>query len=202
MSAGNSRIEREKEKTVSGHLRCSWPTPRSRALDRGQKVDEEASKQQSEELARVADLTKRGLASTGRTTDEQRAMVLDPQPRDGYGRRALRRRGRHARRWRAGSREPMIVMAKLPQELQAAIATLDGLGTQVEAMGEQLAFSGNMGRRPRRRGRSTLTVAIFRKVHWQCSGAASRDGVDLPVEPGDVVEITIKFELSPATPSN
>jgi len=169
------------------------------ALDRGQKVDEEASKQQSEELARVADLTKRGLASTGRTTDEQRAMVLTrSREMDTAARLAQARQAREemARRVeRADERQ-----AKLPQELQAAIATLDGLGTQVEAMGEQLALSGNIGSQAEATGRSAVQVAIFRKTgNTQVRLPATEDS---PVEPGDVVEITIKFELSPATPSN
>ncbi|WP_210485783.1 polysaccharide biosynthesis/export family protein [Microvirga antarctica] len=193
-----SMDEREKEKKYLA-VALQLADAQVGALDRGQKQDEEASRQQADELARVADLTKRGLASTGRTTDEQRAMVLTrSREMDTAARLAQARQAREemARRLQKADER----QAKLPQDLQVAIATLDGIGTQMEALGEQLALSGNIGSQAEATGRSTTQVAIFRKTgETQARVPATEDS---PVQPGDVVEITIKFELSPATPAN
>ena len=154
--------EREKEKKYLA-VALQLADAQVGALDRGQKVDEEATKQQSEELARVADLTKRGLASTGRTTDEQRAMVLTrSREMDTAARLAQARQAREEMARRTQRMDER--QAKLPQELQVAIATLDGIGTQMEALGEQLALSGNIGSQAEATGRSTTQVAIFRNT--------------------------------------
>jgi polysaccharide export outer membrane protein len=169
------------------------------ALELGQKNDQEATKQQADELARVTELSRRGLASASRTTDEQRATVLlRSREMDTAARLAQARQARQEVLRNLEKADDRKV--RLPQELQAAVVALDGIHSQLTAVGEQLVTTGTMGTQSDGKGRSVSEITIVRRKAGATVKLSATE--DTPVEPDDIVEIAIKFDQLNVTPSN
>jgi polysaccharide export outer membrane protein len=192
----SSRQQDQKSLTVALELADNHVA----ALELGQKNDQEATKQQAEELARVTELGRRGLASASRTTDEQRATVLlRSREMDTAARLAQARQARQEVLRNLEKADDRKI--KLPQELQAAVVALDGIHSQLNAVGEQLVTTGTMGAQSDSKGRSASEITIVRrKAGGGTLKLASTE--DTLVEPDDIVEISIKFEWLNVTPSN
>ena len=171
------------------------------ALEIGQKNDQEATKQQADELARVMDLSRRGLASASRTTDEQRATVLlRSREMDTAARLAQARQARQEVLRNLQKADERKV--KLPQELQAAVAALDSVHSQLTAVGEQLVTTGTMGTQSDSKGRSASEITIVRRKGAGAGSVKLTATEDTPVEPDDIVEIALKFDMLNVAPSN
>jgi polysaccharide export outer membrane protein len=169
------------------------------ALELGQKNDQEATKQQADELARVAELSRRGLASASRTTDEQRATVLlRSREMDTAARLAQARQARQEVLRNLQKVDDRKI--RLPQELQVAVVALEGIHSQLNAVGEQLVTTGTMGTQSDSKGRSASEITIVRrKADATVKLIATEDTL---VEPDDIVEIAIKFEWLNVAPGN
>ncbi|WP_262300265.1 polysaccharide biosynthesis/export family protein [Microvirga sesbaniae] len=159
------------------------------ALDRGQKQDEEATRQQLDELAKIVDLSRRGLAAPGRVSEEQRATVLmKSREMDTTARLAVARQAREELRRKLEKADDR--QTRVTRELQDAIASLEGLYTQIAAVREQLSLAGSVGAQLMSDEQNPPEIFIVRKV----KGAAVRlkANEDTDVEPGDVVELKLK----------
>jgi polysaccharide export outer membrane protein len=169
------------------------------ALELGQKNDQEATKQQADELARVAELSRRGLASASRTTDEQRATVLlRSREMDTAARLAQARQARQEVLRNLQKVDDRKI--RLPQELQVAVVALDGIHSQLNAVGEQLVTTGTMGTQSDSKGRSASEITIVRRTAGATVKLTATE--DTLVEPDDIVEIAIKFEWLNVAPGN
>jgi len=160
------------------------------ALDRGQKQDEEATRQQVEELAKIVDLSRRGLAAPGRVSEEQRATVLlKSREMDTAARLAVARQAREELRRKLEKADDR--QTRVARELQDAIATLEGLYTQLAALREQLVLAGRVGAQAMSDEQSPPEIFIIRKVKDASVKITANEDTD--IEPGDVVELKLKM---------
>jgi polysaccharide export outer membrane protein len=186
-----SRIEdKQKEKQ---HLSTSVKLADSQvaALEQGQKQDQEAVAQQVSELDRVADLARRGLAASGRVTDEQRAAVLiKSREMDTRARLAAAQISRQEAQRRLESDDPQTL--KLPQDLQDAIAQLAQNQAQLDALGEQLVMAGeSLEQLDGGERRRAIDVVIYRKQNGETVRVDADE--DTEIAPSDVVEIRVRY---------
>lgn len=159
------------------------------ALDRGQSQDEEAAKQQAEELARIAELSRRGLAAPGRVSEEQRATVLlKSREMDTKARLAIARQAREELRRKLEKADDR--QTRVTRELQDAITSLEGLYTQLTAVREQLALVGDVASQTMANDQNPPEILIIRKVDGSSMKLAADE--DRNIEPGDVVEVKLK----------
>ncbi|MEE1658401.1 polysaccharide biosynthesis/export family protein [Microvirga sp. CF3062] len=160
------------------------------ALDRAQKQDEEATRQQVEELTKIVDLSRRGLAAPGRVSEEQRATVLlKSREMDTASRLAIARQSREELRRKlekADDRQTRVV-----RELQDAITALEGLYTQLAAVREQLALAGSLGMQMMSGDQNPPDIVIIRKIKDAPVRLTANE--DMNVEPGDVIELKLKL---------
>jgi polysaccharide export outer membrane protein len=155
------------------------------ALERSQQQDEEARKQQVAEMQRVAELSSKGLASSGRVTEEQRATVLlKSREMDTAARLALARRQREEVLWNMAKADERRFVAL--EELKTAVASLADMRIQVASLGEQLALAGDQNAQSSDEEESVLDIRIYRAGESKEGASADEDA---ELSPGDVVEI-------------
>ena len=186
-----SRIEEKKREKQHLSTSVKLADGQVAALEQGQKQDQEAVAQQVSELERVADLARRGLAASGRVTDEQRAAVLiKSREMDTRARLAAAQISRQEVQRRLESDDPQTL--KLPQDLQDAIAQLTQSQAQLDAIGEQLVMAGDSleqldgGER-----RRAISVVLYRKRNGETMRIDANE--DTEIAPSDVVEITVRY---------
>lgn len=154
------------------------------ALEKSQQTDAEARKQQVAEMERVAELSSKGLAASGRVTEEQRATVLlKSREMDTAARLSLARRQREEILWNIAKADErrFIVL----EEINTAVARIAELKSELNTLSEQLSLMGVSQVQISEEG-SDLDIRIYR-------AGAAKDGIaadqDLELRPGDVVEI-------------
>jgi len=166
------------------------------ALDRGQQQDQEATRQQSDELAKIVDLNRRGLAAPGRVSEEQRATILmKSREMDTSSRLAGARQEREEllrKMEKADDRQTRVT-----RELQDAITTLQGLYAQLDALREQLVLTGSVGAQAADGEQKPPEISIVRRQgNARVSLAANED---TEVQPDDVIQFKVNFDwMSPA----
>lgn len=155
------------------------------ALERSQQQDAEARKQQVAEMERVAELSSKGLAASGRVTEEQRATVLlKGREMDTAARLALARRQREEVLWRISKADERRLVVL--EELNTAVAGLAEAKGQVESLGEQLTLMG-AGDILSSSGKGLdLDIQIFRNDAQKEGMQADQDA---QLNPGDVIEV-------------
>jgi polysaccharide export outer membrane protein len=170
------------------------------ALEQGQKQDQEAVTQQVSELERVAELARRGLAASGRVTDEQRAAVLiKSREMDTRARLAAAQFARQEAQRRLESDDPQTL--RLPQDLQDAIAGLAQTQAQLDAVGEQLVMAGeSLEQLDGGERRRAIDVVIYRKQNGATLRIEANE--DTEIAPSDVIEVTARLTGQRATPVN
>ncbi|WP_160310555.1 polysaccharide biosynthesis/export family protein [Microvirga vignae] len=162
------------------------------SLVRGQIQDQEAVRQQEDELNRIAELNRKGLASMARVSDEQRAAVLLKSREADTAARLSRARQAREELLRKIERVDDRQL-RIPRELQDALVALEGIRTQIKAVSEQIIMSGNMGAQLTSSEVDGPNLTIFRKkdgAQIKISATA-----DMEVQPGDVVEVKMNIDL-------
>jgi polysaccharide export outer membrane protein len=158
------------------------------ALMQGHEQGESAIRLQAENLGRIQTLSKQGLAPLTRLTDDQRAIALqrsrqlENTARIADARRTLddyRRRVKKADdEWRL----------RLLRELQQAIAEMEKVRTQLQAVGEKLLYVGAMKSQIMNGNFGEPEIAVHRRIAAQATRLEA--GEDTEIFPGDVVDIT------------
>lgn len=160
------------------------------ALDRAQKQDEEATRQQVEELAKIVELSRRGLAAPGRVSEEQRATVLlKSREMDTASRLAIARQSREELRRKLEKADDR--QTRVARELQDAITALEGLYTQLAAVREQLALAGSLGMQMMSGDENPPEILIIRKIKDAPVRLTANE--DMNIEPGDVIELKLRL---------
>jgi polysaccharide export outer membrane protein len=186
-----SRIEEKRKEKQHLGISAKLADGQVAALEQGQKQDQEAVAQQVSELERVADLARRGLAASGRVTDEQRAAVLiRSREMDTRARLAAAQISRQEVQRRLESDDPQTL--RLPQDLQDAIALLAQNQAQLDAVGEQLMMAGeSLEQLDGGERRRLIDVVIYRKKNGETVRIDADE--DTEIAPSDVVEVTVRY---------
>jgi polysaccharide biosynthesis/export protein len=158
------------------------------SLISGQKREDEALKVQTENLARAAALSKQGLTTINRVTDEQRAIALQRSRQLDIGnklaesKRTLDEYGRRIEKADDDNR------ARLLRELQDAVGNLDRVRTQLQAVGEKLLYVAAIKSQIAEGNFGEPHIVIYRKVDGKQSSIAADESSE--VQPGDVIDIS------------
>ena len=157
------------------------------SLVAGQQKEEEALKVQIENLARITTLSKQGLATTSRVTDDQRAITLQRSRQLDIGakiadsQRIFYEYGRRIERADDDNR------VRLLRELQEAVSNLDRVRTQLQAVGEKLLYVAAIKSQIAEGQFGEPHIVIYRKVDGKQSPLAADESTE--VQPGDVIDI-------------
>jgi polysaccharide export outer membrane protein len=158
------------------------------SLVQGQEQETSAVQLQSENLARTTTLSKQGLTPLTRLTDDQRAIALQRSRQLENGarladaRRLLEDYGRRLERTDDDRR------LRLLRELQEAVADLEKVRTQLQAVGEKLLYVGALKAQIANGNVGEPEISIYRKVGGQRTRLAADE--DTEIFPGDVIDIT------------
>jgi polysaccharide biosynthesis/export protein len=180
------REDQRKEREYLGRARQHAEDQVS-SLVQGQDQETSALALQSENLARTAALSKQGLTPQSRFTDDQRAIALQRSRQLENGarladaRRILEDFGRRLQRtdddWRL----------RLLREQQEAVAELEKVRTQLQAVGEKLLYVGAMKAQITNGTFGDPEISIYRKVGTERSRLVATE--DTEISPGDVIDI-------------
>jgi polysaccharide biosynthesis/export protein len=157
------------------------------SLIAGQQKEEEALKLQAENLARSTTLSKQGLTTTNRVTDDQRAIALlrsrqlDIGMRLADSQRIFYEYGRRIEKADGDNR------VRLLRELQEAVNNLDRVRTQLHAVGEKLLYVAAIKSQIAEGRFGDPHIVIYRKVDGKQSPLAADESTE--VHPGDVIDI-------------
>ena len=157
------------------------------SLIAGQKKEEEVLKWQTENLARSTTLSKQGLATTNRVTDDQRAIALQRSRQLDIGARLADSRRifyEYGRRIEKADDDNRV---RLLRELQEAVNNLDRVRTQLHAVGEKLLFVAAIKSQIAEGRFGDPHIVIYRKVDGKQSPLAADESTE--VHPGDVIDI-------------
>jgi polysaccharide biosynthesis/export protein len=158
------------------------------SLVQGQEQETSAVQLQSENLARTTTLSKQGLTPLTRLTEDQRAIALQRSRQLENGarladaRRILEDYGRRLERTDDDRR------LRLLRELQEAVAEVEKVRTQLQAVGEKLLYVGAIKSQIASGNLGEPEIAIYRKVDGQRSRLVADE--DTEIFPGDVIDIT------------
>ena len=163
-----------------------------KTLEQGRVQDQINVAQQLEALARASSLQSRALATLTRVSDEQRALAfiksreLDTLARLGRARQDRQEQGRKLERADDEHRQ------YLTRAVQDGMVEAEKTLSELRGIGERLLLTGAIGSQLSGLG-SKAEAAIYRK--------AGEDALqkliatqDTSVEPGDIVELTIRFD--------
>ncbi|WP_460451731.1 polysaccharide biosynthesis/export family protein [Alsobacter sp. SYSU BS001988] len=165
------------------------------ALQNGLKEDIEGSQQQTAELQRVTELSRKGLSNPGRVSEEQRAAsLLKSRQMDTGARLARARQDREELRRRLEKVDDRQV--RVPKELQDALMALESLRAQLTALSlpgdpKSLAVADNQG--------LAYGYEILRRNSGQARWIVATE--DTPLEPGDLVRVSRGSFGTEAAPS-
>jgi polysaccharide export outer membrane protein len=169
------------------------------SLSRGHRQDREAVKQQEDELNRIAELNRKGLANLARVSDEQRAAVLlKSREADTAGRLSRAQQVREELLRKIEKVDDRQV--RIPRELQDALIAIEGIRAQIKAINEQMILSGELASQLASSEVKGPDIAIFRKTDGRQIRIAAT--ADMEVQPGDVVEIIMRVDPLRSTPGN
>jgi polysaccharide biosynthesis/export protein len=158
------------------------------ALLGGRQKEEEALKLQTENLARTATLSKQGLTTATRLADDQRAVALQRSRQLDVGARladAQRILYEYDRRREKTDDDNRV---RLLRELQEAVANLDRVRTQLQAVGEKLLYVAAIKSQIAEGSFGEPHIVIYRKIDGKQAPMAADESSD--VQPGDVIDIS------------
>ena len=157
------------------------------SLIAGQKKEEEVLRWQTENLARSTTLSKQGLTTTNRVTDDQRAIALQRSRQLDVGARLADSRRifyEYGRRIEKADDDNRV---RLLRELQEAVNNLDRVRTQLQAVGEKLLYVAAIKSQIAEGHFGDPHIVIYRKVDGKQSPLAADESTE--VHPGDVIDI-------------
>lgn len=160
-------------------------------LEQGEKQDKITVAQQVQALQLATSLQSRGLANVARVSDEQRALsLIRSRELETIARlgRARQDRQEQARKLERTDEDRRV---ELTRAIQDAMVGLQQTRAEMSGLAQRLILAGSTGGQI-----SSMAGDIEYVIYREASGTSHRVAAkpETPVEPGDVVEVTIRLD--------
>lgn len=165
-----------------------------RVLSEQQKKEEEGFKADLEELQKTSDLYGRGSLTSPRVTDARRAVLLSSTRKLQTSAQLLQVKTQQEELARRLARLDDQRRLDLLRELQDASVRLNQIRERLQSVGEKLQYTA-MVRSQLVRGAGSAEIAIIRKGEKGQERIAASEDAEL--QPGDTVEVTLRYEDNP-----